>query len=222
MPRSVPLFLFLGLVLTGCVPDAGPTESPSATSEPTEALPTPTPTPTVPPALAGLVLSPAGLGPILIGQAPPSGPPETEPLVFDPDYCPADRPEGPGFWIANYADVPGVWNPGAPFRVSVFEDRVNRIDVNTFDVATDRGVHIGDPEASVIAAYPEAEVIVGGPGTLYVTAGPTGQLIVEVASTDVSYWQDRASTVVVMRVIEPGVQPTGVSATDNVVGCGFV
>lgn len=105
-----------------------------------------------------------------------------------------------------------VWSeaPDAPLQ---------RIDVLTQAIATEEGIQISDPRSDVEAAYPEAERIDNaGLTTLFVLPGETGQLLIEVAGSDVAYWQDDADSVVYLRVIGIDQEPVGIAATDDVVG----
>ncbi|WP_309067882.1 hypothetical protein [Microbacterium sp.] len=86
-------------------------------------------------------------------------------------------------------------------------------------IATEEGIQISDPRSDVEAAYPEAERIDNaGLTTLFVLPGETGQLLIEVAGSDVAYWQDDADSVVYLRVIGIDQEPVGIAATDDVVG----
>lgn len=79
----------LVLMVTACAPSPEP--QPTQTVEESSSTPTPTPTPTiepvVKPALSDMVISPDGLGPIVIGQAYSATDPATDVLVWDETFC---------------------------------------------------------------------------------------------------------------------------------------
>src|SRR5690349_13541633 len=127
MKTAVAVAVALVVTCSGCAPQAAqdvPTLAPLETV-------TPTPTPTSvssKPELSELVLSPDGLGPLLVGQAPPVTDPAIDILVFDVDHC-ADDEESimygvpAGKWVANYEPALSS-NTNDPFGVFVNDDGV--------------------------------------------------------------------------------------------------
>src|SRR4051794_35071237 len=88
----------LAVALTACglgappAPSPDPSESTTASATP-EPSATPTPEPTKP-GTSELILSPEGLGPLVIGSAPPASDPAIDIAIFDPDHCAAYVADG--------------------------------------------------------------------------------------------------------------------------------
>ncbi len=216
----------LAVLLAGCAPlpperdpSAEPTSTPSATT-------TPSPTATVAgpptkPEVAALVVSPSGLGPLLVGAPPPVTDPALDILVYDPDGCPPAQGPIPGIWVTNYPDEPQPGGrAGPPFRAAVNDGgAVSRIDVWSGDIATDRGVRIGDPVADVSAAYPDASEIVDFERALvYVARGTTGTLFIEIDTmTDGGADDAFVGRVTSIRVGGPAVPAYAISNTGNLI-----
>jgi hypothetical protein len=208
------------LLLAGCepTPAAGPTAAPidSPTATPTVDAPDPTK-----PLLEDLVLTTEGLGELQIGLTPPSDNPAINLVQFDENACVA---EGlPGLWLATYPDIDLGFGPQAPFAIGLTGDAITRIDVNTTDVFTDTGIHIGSSLDEVLGVYP------GGPdevvnhadvSDVYVIKGTNGQLQFEVAVDRIGdYWDPAVlNTVVFLSAIDINAQPFGVAASSNGVG----
>ena len=215
-------------LLAGCAP-LPPAEEPTATPSPTPsatARATPTPSPTVPapptkPAVDDLIVSPAGLGPLLVGAAPPVTDPALDILVFDPAGCPPDQGPVPGIWVTNYPDQTYFnGRSGPPFRAAVNDAGVvSRIDVWAEDIATDRGVTIGSAVADVSAAYPDASEIVDFERALvYVIRGSTGTLFIEIDTmTDGGADDAFVGHVTSIRVGGPAVPAYAISNTGNLI-----
>ncbi len=191
--------------------------SPSASASPTPtAVPTPSAVPTGAPGLAELTVSADGLGPLLLGSAVAGEGLEMVELVED-----CSRP----FWqTVDAYTVPdggygGAGGPAFTVRSEAPDAPLQRIDVLGQEIATEEGIRVGAPRSDVEAAYPDAErVDDAGLTTLFVVPGETGQLLIEVAGSDLAYWQEDADTVVYLRVIGADREPTGIAATDDVVG----
>ena len=124
------------------------------------------------PALDSLVISPDGVGPVRLGEAPPAEGPDTVVERRDGD-CITFGEDGAtltnGSWGATYAQRATPWGTWlAPFGVVVTDGRVSRVEVVTDGPATEAGVQVGDTLDDVRAAYPDATLVghVTGSGVL--------------------------------------------------------
>ena len=170
------------VALAGCAPavpsPAHHTHAAAPISAPT---PTPTPTPTAPPALSDLVLSPDGLGPLVIGSPVPDEPAASAVVVWNATKC-----DTTGAWLPNYPDGPlgPNGNPtGIPFYFALDHksDPLTYINVNSTQITTSAGISIGSTLAQLKAAYPHFDAVVKGPVTdLYDIKGQKAQLVIEV------------------------------------------
>ena len=197
-------------LLAGC---AGAAPTPTATPTVPSATPTPTPTPTVAapvkPTVGELVLSPNGLGPLVIGQAPPVTDPAIDVLVYDPTVCQWAVDEGyitdPGMWIANYPRPDR--DSAGPFGVAI-DSRLLAIGIFDNSISTDRQIHLGSTAAELQAAYPgELELLTdyeGGDTHLYRLAGTAGDLYIDVLIPEsVPYYPEYGGEVVVRMTVLP-------------------
>ncbi len=208
-----------GLLLTGCdqQTEAPPVDEPSST--PTETQ-TAAPDPSKP-ELGDLTLSTEGLGELQFGSTPPSDNPSVNLVTFDENACEA---EGlPGIWKSTYPDIDEGYGPTAPFGVQVKDNGVTRIDVNTAQIFTDTGIHIGSSLDEVLGVYsggPDQVVNHADVSDVYVIKGTKGQLQFEVAVNRVpDYWDASViDTVVFLSAIDITSEPFGVAATDNSIG----
>lgn len=115
------------------------------------------------PPLDSLVISPDGVGPVRLGEAPPAGGPgavvewlDDGCLTFDED---GEATES-GRWAGTYSwrtTAYGTWIE--PFGLAVDDGLVTRIEVVTDGLATDAGVQVGDTLDDVRAAYPDAALV---------------------------------------------------------------
>jgi hypothetical protein len=215
----VALVAVAGLVLTGC-------EQQSEAPPVVETSPTPTQTQTSAPdpskpELGELTLSTEGLGEVKIGSMPPSSNPAVNLLTFDADACTS---EGlPGIWKATYPDIDEGYGPVAPYAVQVQGEGVSRIDINTTQIFTDSGIHIGSSLDEVLGVYsggPDQVVNHADVSDVYVIKGTKGQLQFEVAVNRIpDYWDSSViDTVVFLSAIDITTEPYGVAATDNSIG----
>ena len=211
------MFAVVALTIAGCVPApvvAGGSPSPtSPTPTPTATL-TPTPTPTlVPPtkpALADLRLTAEGLGPLVIGQAPPVTDPALDILVFEPEFCDGvwgDR----GLWVPNYPETDAfhVIIDGAGLIRTIFPGSVSLL--------TDTEISVGSSRAELEAAYPGGfDDVISTPSRadVYVVEGASGQLIFEVSTA--SYDSDRV--VLIRAALSDGTPPGPRWQTDGLGG----
>lgn len=227
MMRHLRVLAATGIVvalLAGCTPTApvaDPTAKPTTTRTAT-ASPTPTATVAAPPTkpeLADLVLSTAGLGPVLMGAGPPVTDSALDILVLGEVICDPAAPPITGVWIANYPDITTMAGKvTSPFQVAVGGDGiVARIDVRGEGPRTDRGIRVGSTADEVVAAYPDASEIVDfGRALVYAMRGSTGTLLIEIDTRDDG---DEAGfgRVVSMRVGAQDVPVYAVSNTGNVI-----
>lgn len=167
------------LALAGCAPAVTLAQHTHAATP--SATPTPTPTPTAPPALSELVLSPDGLGPLVIGSPVPDESPATAVVLWNPTKCGTT-----GAWLPNYPDGPlgPDGDPtGAPFYFAVDHktDSLTYINVRSTQIKTTTGISIGSNRQQLLAAYPHFDAIVKSHSTdLYEIRGPKAQLVIEV------------------------------------------
>lgn len=192
MIRRAAIAVLAVLVLTSCAPRGEVADDPGATA--------PTPTaeasapalepPTAKPALSELVIGPEGLGPLLIGSAPPSFGADLDVLVYVDDYCATAFADGsasePGLWVANYPEALAN-EADRPFGVWVADEGIMRITVFKPGVLTERGIGVGSTRDEVLAAYPEGFSSNYEPAwtnVVYVVDGTTGHLLIEIADAD--------------------------------------
>lgn len=210
------------LALGACAtsePAAAPTAS--ATTAPTS---TPTPEPTRP-ALADLVLSPFGLGPLVVGEPVPIEAPDVAVVSYDPVACldelsPLTEGEpGAGRWTPVYPEE-------RPFDVvtegRVEDGAISHILVAQPFVATEQGIRVGSSLEELLAVYPDITV---GPEEnvgLYTLESAQGTLAFEVATDAViqGYWTpEQLNTVVLIAAYSPGETISPVYATDSSGSC---
>ena len=215
----VALVATAGLLLTGCDQqnELPPVEETSPTPTATETV---APDPSKP-AVGDLTLSTEGLGELQFGSTPPSDNPAVNLLTFDDDACAA---EGlPGIWKATYPDIDEGYGPVAPFAAQVKDNGITRIDVNTAQIFTDTGIHIGSSLDEVLGVYsggPDQVLNHADVSDVYVIKGTKGQLQFEVAVDRIpDYWDSSViDTVVFLSAIDITSEPFGVAATDNAIG----
>jgi hypothetical protein len=177
-------------LLVGCAPTPEPDDSPPA-AEGSSSTPTPTPTPTptrdsvVRPELSELIISPDGLGPILIGRAYSASDPATDLLVWDDTFCgfaetdPSYAAYDYGNWVNTYG---GDGHMQFLAEVTYFDGTPESpiIRITTFNplIRTEDGLGIGSTRAELIEAY--GDELVQSPDDAYfpyVVHGRSGQLV---------------------------------------------
>lgn len=159
------------LLLGACSGD--PDEAPPGTSSASpEATQSPSPEPVVEspelvveptvdprPALAELVISTSGLGPLAVGSIAPAQNPGAAMIERDEDFCAEIAEEGadPARWVASGYDQDTGYagDPVTPFFVDASDAGVRRIDVMGAAPRTAAGVGIGATLAELQAAHPE-------------------------------------------------------------------
>ena len=224
------LLVTLAATLAGC------TSQPSADGPGPESSPTSSATSPAAPAtrlaLSELVVSPAGVGPLLVGQPVADEPEESAVVTWDPTGCitagvPAVEGEPwSGYWRSAYEDA---GNPDDRTFTVVTKDGVEdgpiaRVIVYGDELATEEGVRVGSTVDEVLAAYPDA-VVQPGPAVsrLYVVEGATGSLSVEVAidSPELPGYWDAAQidTVLWMVVFDASDEVTAAAASDTIGPC---
>jgi hypothetical protein len=211
MKLALPVAVLLVLVCTGCGPD--PVDgAPTPTATVTEsATPTPTATATTAvskPALSDLTLSPEGIltpdgiTPVLIGQAPHAVDPALDILVFQSDACAWALDEYPdldpariGMWVPNYGPHTSSDLPG-PFGILVDGGETIFISVYDEGLRTATGAHLNMTREQLLAAYPSGlELLTAGGGIeVYRLAGTAGDL-------NFSLWEDETGDVRVNQIV---------------------
>ncbi|MBX3312240.1 MAG: hypothetical protein KF916_05020 [Microbacteriaceae bacterium] len=196
--RIFALSFTAALMLTGCAPAS---ENPDETPEPTEVV-TETPTdPSGPPSVNTLVLSLAGLGPVQIDRA----------AVYEGDSAILrQQPQCIGVNSAGedveYFLVESIWDatfPGVypgqlvrPFAVGIDQNNmlVNRIDVYTSEIKTDKGIKVGSSISEILSAYSGQIVFDEDWDITRVTVVSDGntQITFETAIAADDYWTDAA------------------------------
>jgi hypothetical protein len=193
-----------------------PTPTPTATPEPTatpSATPTAAPT-TAPeaalprkPALDSLVVTTAGIGSLRVGHPVT----ETDMVAYDADFC-AEGGAGPagdprfGRWAHTYDEFSSGW----PFGVRVAGETVERIDILEAPLKTREGAGRGSTVQQLQAAYPGLERGTSTPLVdVYFIRDAAGSIVFEVANgtTTDYYLPEEIGTVILFRVIAPGVNP---------------
>jgi hypothetical protein len=200
MLRATLLLVVSALVLTGCTPPAEET-APSASSS-ASVTPTPTPTveaPAVKPTLARLVLSPEGLGPIVIGEPIAVEPVDVAVAVFDDTFCDFGDSSDHGGWKPNYdLTADGHW-PFLPEGAAVVTDPVTSITVQSNEIRTAQGLGLGSTNAQLAAQYGDIAPVESFGYLGYSVPGTRGQLV---------FWFDGSTDAVSnIEVIEPGLTP---------------
>ncbi len=194
---------------------------------------TATPEATGPPALETLTLTTEGLGTLEIGGRLPAADENNAMIVFDPEFCTDERTGTPA-GIEPGSNAAGLWIPAeqyrteegggyvrAPFGVGIWDDAVQRIEIEDDSLETDAGITLGSTEADIAAAYDDVELVPEGLVTLHVVNGDAGKLVFEVATEDENlpgYWEpDMLGTVVLARVLAADQELFAAAGSGNVV-----
>lgn len=194
--RVLALSFTAALILTGCAPSA---ENPGDSEEPTEII-TDTPTnPSGPPAANTLVMNLAGLGPVFMDRAPVYQ--GDNAVLRQQQQCTGINAAGDE---VEYFLVESIWDatfPGIyagqlvhPFAVGIDQTNmlVNRIDVYTSAIKTDKGITVGSNISDVLAAYSGQIVFDEDWDITRVTVVSDGntQITFETAIVADDYWSD--------------------------------
>ena len=220
MVRSRLTFVVLAsvaaLALTGCAPaahSAAPTHSASSTPS------TPTPTPgSSALAPAQLVVSADGVGPVVVGEPVSARAALQASIVFNVHHC--GLPPGANYpdWESTNLDIPWL---SLGIAGTTASDVIDAIEVESPEIATAAGVHVGSSLADLVAAYPTFSSFIRGNGSdLYILRGTDGQLAIEVTSnrTDVYWTPAEVDKVVSMAVYRLDDTPSGFANSDAAVG----
>jgi hypothetical protein len=146
------------------------------------------------PALADLVITPQGMGPLLVG-----GPvADAQPVVrWEEDLCVTTEGETVietrGGWVSGYGDDPF----DAPFSVIVDRDAAGEpvfaVEVVKEGPHTEGGIQVGSTLAELQAAHPEVRLATpsdGGPIEVWVVEQGSGALVFEVSVDTPDYpWE---------------------------------
>ena len=222
-----PIAVAVVLLLSACDPSGGGGSTTTPTADPTDSeSPTPVVTKTADPAVKlavnDLILSPEGLGPLVIGSPPPATDASLDIAILDPDYCAAyaaDYGVPAGKWIPNYEPALSSEDGGDPFALLVQDGVLAGLDVRSAQPHTAAGIHVGSSLADLTAAYP------GGFDTMYNHAdisdvyavdGTHGRILFEVPKdTGDDYWlPSDLGTVLFIHVTELSQPVFGVAGSD--------
>jgi hypothetical protein len=208
----VPVSAALVLALAGCTAGS-PTAADPTTTPATTATATATPEP-VRPDLDDLLVSPDGVGPLLIGQPVVVETAETAIVAWNPTGCVEaalpDLAEGDpyaGYWDTTYSD-----DPSTKDLVIVTDDGTEGGPIGSLLVRSDapttaEGIHVGSTREELLRAYPD--LVPEGDQNLtelYTIAGDSGVLEFEVAIETPElpgYWTpEEIGTVLWMRIVD--------------------
>ena len=245
-PFSIVLALAVSMSLASCTPEPDALPEPSTSATPTQTAPpatgssTPTPgeaAPAIRPALTDLVVTPDGIGSLVVGQPVPDEAADIALMSWNPTYCADGTPEGmetpaagtpfAGAWVANYPDVPNIFGTlTGPFNLTTDEGGedgpISWINVWGGDVATEAGISAGSSRSELEAAYPTFDAVAPGDlADVYVLRGTgASELWIEVANTETSagsdYWEgDIPEHVLWLRVVPTGLEPRSFAGGDG-------
>jgi hypothetical protein len=242
---SASLGVVLVLSIAGCTPEpnaapgASLSASPSAPASTEQSSTEPSDAESaIRPSISDLIVTPTGIGPLVVGAPVPSEIPEAALLVWNPTYCldgaaaPAD-PEQPyaGAWQTNYAESPLAYGDGTgePFNLITADGlqtgAIAQMMVRGSEVSTEEGVAPGATRAALEAAYPSFDSIVRGETSdVYVIRGADGgALWFEVANeapAGSEYWDEGIVEKVLWISIMPAdVEPRARSGGDSAGPC---
>lgn len=197
---------------------ASPVVTPAVTPTPTT-LPTITPLPPTKPTLDELLVSPDGVGPLVIGHRVKVEPAGLALVKFDANHC--ERPGEPGNagWESTYSE--------RSFNIATNPETqtgaIRTILVTSSHLTTYNAIHIGSTAAQLKAAYGTFDQVIHGQITdLFILRGSHGQLAFEVArqatfGTDKTpYWsKSDVNRVQFMSVWRLSDKPLAFSGTDG-------
>ncbi len=225
-----PIAVAVVLLLSACDPSGGGGggSSTAPTGDTTDSV-TPTPAasktaePAVKPAVGDLILSPEGLGPLVIGSPPPATDPALDIAILDPDYCvayAADYGVPAGKWIPNYEPALSSEDGGDPFALLVEGGVLAGLDVRSSQPHTAQGIHVGSSVAELTAAYPGGFTTVYNHADIsdvYAVNGTHGRILFEVPKDGGDgYWDPSdLGKVLFIHVTRLSDEVFGVSGTDG-------
>lgn len=219
--------LLLVLVVSACSgADDEPVAEPSTTAS-ASAEPTPEPTPL---ALSDLVVSAAGLGPVLVGETVAGSSDVAALMTWDETGCSStDEPRTAGEpfagrWESVFSSSPDDRDFQVVTSDGLESGAVSRIVVESPDISTSEGIRVGSTRDEVVAAFPDAAVL-GEPGTstVYAVEGTSGTMAIEVA-TDFAdlpgYWApEEIDTVRWIVVTDSATEARPIAGTDGAGSC---
>jgi hypothetical protein len=181
------------------------------------AIPTSTPAPTKP-TLDQLVVSPNGIGPLVIGQPVVIEPADLATVAFNPHHCGVS----PG---ADYPDWESTY-PNPSFSVALIgatpSGTIAGLEVDSPDLKTAEGIHLGSSVADLKTAYPTIDSVTPSYSTdLYTVRGTHGKLVFEVANNAMpgNWTADQLGTVVLETIWQLSDTPTSFANSDGAGGC---
>jgi len=216
------------LSLAGCTsvtPDAGASASSRPAPSATAAMPTGKPT------LSQLVVSPDGLGYLVLGAPVPSKPATTAIVAFNATKCvaPAEgitaTSPGAGAWLPTYPTGLTWSGSGIPFDlgpVAASTDPVSQIEIWSPDLKTAKGIGAGSTVAQLEAAYGPSLALNSAPNSdVYVLTGAHSKLLFEVAKKGAGLPVEETGTVVWMRIVPLADTDLHIADTDATGPCEF-
>jgi hypothetical protein len=204
---AVGVALAAGLTLTGCVastPTSGPTSASPTRSASATPQTTPKPTST---AQAGLTISQAGLGPLVLGTPVDESGAAGKLVTWTPG-CSVNEPDV-ARWTATVPDpdkgldADGHSSPAFDIVTSARTAPLELVEVLSSAIPSDTGIHVGSSRSELQKAYPSGfSTSIAGPlSDLYLVTGSTGTLGYEVinsGSDAAEIYPDRADTVAII------------------------
>lgn len=249
MKKFATIAVAAALPLAACFPSASETPTPSATASATptvmstgapSATPSETPSETAgpvdpgsPPPYESLYVHTGGIGPLTVGL-PATGNPGTAMIFLVENYC-YDESLGVTSgdldrYLPNYAPGTGIEGEDAElFSLDVVSGTVRRLDVWDTGLETKTGIHIGSTLGELMEVYPTS--LQAGEGysptsAVWWVQDGDGTLVFETQAP--GDWTeepepDVEDTVILMRVLAPGIDPDWAAANSgNVAGaCPF-
>lgn len=191
--RKILILAALVTLLSACsAPASTPTHSRSSSPQ---AHPSPSASPVaVKPALGDLVISPDGLGPLVMGEPVPSQPTDIAIVRFDPALCKESieasggtfvpGAPGAGGWVTTYSDPYAfyLFTSGADASGPVIFVGASAWESGTSPIHTATGIHPGSSTAQLKAAYNSFDSVRSYDFTdIYAIKGDRGLMVFEVS-----------------------------------------
>jgi hypothetical protein len=186
--RRILTLAVLVLALAGC------TAAPPQPTRSSTAAPAPTPSTAAKPALGDLVISPDGLGPLVMGEPVPESPADLAIVRFDPTLCKETIEQGGGTfvpgapgsggWVTTYSDPNAflLFTSGSDANGPITFVDASAWEEGTSPIHTATGVHPGSSTAQLKAAYSSFDSVTSYDFTdIYAIKGERGLMVFEVS-----------------------------------------